>query len=47
MIKREDIIKAQEILRKWRTNAMSRGNKQAQEDVEHVMTVVEALYKGG
>jgi hypothetical protein len=42
----EDIERAQKILRGWRSRAQARGNKQALEDVEHIMRVIKGLYAG-
>ncbi len=42
----EDIVRAQKILRSWRIRARAQGNVKAQEDVEHLMRVVEGLYAG-
>ncbi len=41
-----DIERAQAILRAWRSRARARGNKEAQEDVVHLMRVVSGLYSG-
>lgn len=43
----EDIKRAQEILRRWRSAAIGKNNKEAQEDVEHIMCVISQLYTGG
>ncbi len=47
IITAEDIKQVQEILRRWRTAAIGKGNKEAKADVEHVMKVINQLYTGG
>lgn len=43
----DDITRAQRILRAWRERAKRLGNKGAQQDVEHIMRVLDGLYTGG
>ncbi len=43
----EDIKRAQEILRRWHTMAVGKGNEEAQVDVKHIMRVLSQLYTGG
>lgn len=43
----DDIDRAVAILRRWREKAQLAGKKQAQDEVEHVMRVVDGLYGGG
>lgn len=47
MITHDDIDRAVAILRKWRERAQRAGKKQAQDEVEHVMRVVDGLYGRG
>ena len=42
-----DIERAQKILRAWRDHAKRNQNKKAQQDVEHIMRVLDGLYTGG
>jgi hypothetical protein len=42
----EDIKRAQTILRRYRTNAIGKKNKKEQDNVEHIMRVLNALYQG-
>ncbi len=42
----EDISRAQEILRRWHTAAIGKGNKEAQADIRHLMRVLSRLYTG-
>jgi len=45
LVTAEDINRACAILRKWRTNAIAKKNERAVKDVEHVMKVLDSLYK--
>ncbi len=42
----EDIKRAQEILRRWHTTAVGKGNTEAMVDVKHLMRVLSQLYTG-